>query len=176
MPKDMTTIFSGPVFFPLNIIFRNFHVLVSYWPILCSWAQRHAIYVFLYNIYVLGYIWTSLIAQLVKNPPGMQETLIRFLGREDPLEKGQATYSSVLCFPCGQAAKEPTCNAGDLGLILWVGELPWRRERLEKGRRERLVQYSGLENSMDCIVHEVTKSQTQLSDFYFTSNRTNFHR
>ena len=30
----------------------------------------------------------SLIAQLVKNPPAMQETLVRFLGREDPLEKG----------------------------------------------------------------------------------------
>ena len=30
----------------------------------------------------------SLVAQLVKNPPAMQETLVRFLGREDPLEKG----------------------------------------------------------------------------------------
>ena len=30
----------------------------------------------------------SLITQLVKNPPAMQETLVRFLGREDPLEKG----------------------------------------------------------------------------------------
>ena len=33
-------------------------------------------------------LWASLIAQLVKNPPTMQETLVRFLGREDPLEKG----------------------------------------------------------------------------------------
>ena len=32
--------------------------------------------------------WASLVAQLVKNPPAMQETLVRFLGREDPLEKG----------------------------------------------------------------------------------------
>ena len=32
--------------------------------------------------------WASLIAQLVKNSPAMQETLIGFLGREDPLEKG----------------------------------------------------------------------------------------
>ena len=30
----------------------------------------------------------SLVAQLVKNPPAMQETLVRLLGREDPLEKG----------------------------------------------------------------------------------------
>ena len=32
--------------------------------------------------------WASLIAQLVKNLPAMQETLVQFLGREDPLEKG----------------------------------------------------------------------------------------
>ena len=32
--------------------------------------------------------WASLIAQLVKNPPAVQETPVRFLGREDPLEKG----------------------------------------------------------------------------------------
>ena len=35
-----------------------------------------------------------LVAQLVKNLPAMQETLVRFLGREDPLEKGRATHSS----------------------------------------------------------------------------------
>ena len=37
----------------------------------------------------------SLIAQLVKNPPAMQETPVRFLGREDPLEKGKATHTPV---------------------------------------------------------------------------------
>ena len=61
--------------------------------------------------------WASLEAQLVKNPPAMQETWVQSLGWEDPLEKGKAT------------------------------------------------QYSGLENSMDCIVHGVAKSPTQLSDF-----------
>ena len=37
---------------------------------------------------ISGYSGASLIAQLVKNPPAMQETLVRFLGWEDPLEKG----------------------------------------------------------------------------------------
>ena len=37
-------------------------------------------------------------AQPVKNPPAMQETLVQFLGREDPLEKGMATHSSVLAW------------------------------------------------------------------------------
>ena len=53
-------------------------------------------------------------AQLVKNPPATQETWVRSLGWEDPLEKGRAT----------------------------------------------LLQYSGLENSMDCIVYGVTESDT----------------
>ena len=37
----------------------------------------------------------SLVAQLVKNPPVMQETLVQFLGQEDPLEKGWATHSRL---------------------------------------------------------------------------------
>ena len=38
--------------------------------------------------YPLQDSWASLVAQLVKNPPAMQETLVQFLGQEDPLEKG----------------------------------------------------------------------------------------
>ena len=41
---------------------------------------------------------TSLVAQLVKNPPAMRETWVRSLGVEDPLEKGKATYSSILAW------------------------------------------------------------------------------
>ena len=41
---------------------------------------------------------TSLIAQFVKNPPAMQETLVQFLGWEDLLEKGKATHSSILAW------------------------------------------------------------------------------
>ena len=41
---------------------------------------------------------TSLIAQLVKNLPAMQETRVRFLGREDPLEKETATRSSIVAW------------------------------------------------------------------------------
>ena len=45
--------------------------------------------------YPLQYSWTSLVAQLVKNPPAMQETWVRSLGWEDPLENGMATHSSI---------------------------------------------------------------------------------
>ena len=46
--------------------------------------------------YPLQYSWASLVAQLVKNPPATEETWVRSLGWEDPLEKGKATHSSFL--------------------------------------------------------------------------------
>ena len=46
--------------------------------------------------YPLQYSWASLVAQLVKNSPAMQETPVRSLGWEEPLEKGKATHSSIL--------------------------------------------------------------------------------
>ena len=42
------------------------------------------------------FLQTSLIAQLVKNPPAMQETWVQSLGWEDPLEKGTATLSTLM--------------------------------------------------------------------------------
>ena len=45
--------------------------------------------------YPLQYPWASLVAQLVKNPPAMWETLVQSLGWEDPLEKGKATHSGL---------------------------------------------------------------------------------
>ena len=46
--------------------------------------------------YPLQYSWASLVAQLVKNLPAMQETWVQALGWKDPLKKGNATHSSVL--------------------------------------------------------------------------------
>ena len=102
-------------------------------------------------------VGASLIAQLVKNPPAMQETLIPFLGWEDLLEKDRLPTPVFLGFPCGSAGKESACNAGDLGSISGLGRYP------EEGKGYPL-QYSALENSMDCIV---TESQTLLSEFHF---------
>ena len=55
-----------------------------------------------YNI-----IGAFLVAQLVKNPPAMQETLVRLLSQEDPLEKGQAAYLVFLGLPGGSVGKDP---------------------------------------------------------------------
>ena len=62
-------------------------------------------------------------------------------------------------FHGGSAGKGSTCNVGDLGSIPGLGRSPGEGNGYP-------LQYSGLENSMDCIVHGVTKSWTQLSDFH----------
>ena len=67
---------------------------------------------------------------------------------------------------CSSAGEESACNAGNLGLIAGLGRSP----REWKGYP---IQYSGQENSMECIVRGVSKSQTLLSDFYFTQDLIN---
>ena len=63
-------------------------------------------------------------------------------------------------FPYGSADKESSCNVGDLGSVPGLGRSPGEGKGYP-------LHYSGLENSMDCIVHGVPKSQTRLRDFHF---------
>ena len=72
--------------FPLSPCFS--HIILDFF----SWG------IFQLTNYLISYIWfrASLVAQTIKNLPAMQETWVRFLGQEDPLEKGMATHSSVL--------------------------------------------------------------------------------
>ena len=68
---------------------------------------------------------------------------------------------SWMGFPCGSSVKESACSAGDLGLIPGLERSPG------EGKGSPL-HYPSLENSMDCVVHGVTKSWTLLSYFHFT--------
>ena len=104
------------------------------------------------NIYL--FTWASLIGQLERiclqciGDPGW----IPGLGRSG--KRDRLTYIPVfLGFPCSSAGKESSCNVGDLGLIPLLGRSPG------KGKVYPL-EYSGLENSMDCTVHGVTESDT----------------
>ena len=72
----------------------------------------------------------SLIAQLVKNLPAMQETPIWFQGREDLLEKGQATHSSILGLPLWLSWHRIRLQCRRSGFDPWVGKIPWGRNRL----------------------------------------------
>ena len=62
-------------------------------------------------------------------------------------------------FPCDSIGKESACNAVDLGLIPGLGRSPGEGKGYP-------LQYSGLENSMDCTVHGVAKSWTRLNNFH----------
>ena len=64
--------------------------------------------------YPFQYSWASLVAQLVKNMPAMQETWVRSLGWEDLLEEGMATHSSILAWriPMDRGAWKATQSMG----------------------------------------------------------------
>ena len=67
-------------------------------------------------------------------------------------------------FPGGSDGKESACNVGDLGSIPGLGRSPGEGNGYP-------LQYSGLENSMDYIVHRVAKSLTRLRNFHFHFKR-----
>ena len=69
-------------------------------------------------------------------------------------------WGFLLGFPGGSTDKGSACNAGYLGSIPALGRSPEERNGYP-------LQYSGLENSMDCIVHGVAKSWTRLNSFHF---------
>ena len=94
----------------------------------------------------------SKVTQLVNNLPAMQETpQFDSWVRKIPWRRDRLPTPVFLGFPGGSAGKESACNVGYLGWIPGLGRSPGE----EKG-----YQYSGLENSMVCIVHGVAKSQT----------------
>ena len=65
-------------------------------------------------------------------------------------------------FPCDSTGEESACSVGDMG-DSWVGKIPWRRERLP-------TSIFCLENSMDCIMHGVAKSQIRNFTFSLVAN------
>ena len=99
-------------------------------------------------------------AQLVNSLPAMQETRFHSWVGKIGWRRDRLPTPVFLVFPCGSAGKESTCNADDQGSIPGLGRSP----REVKGYP---LQYSGLENSMDSIVHGVAKSRTGLSGFPF---------
>ena len=86
-------------------------------------------------------IRASLIAQLVKNLPVMQETLVQFLGGKISWRRDRLPTPVFLGFLCGSSGKESSCNVGDLGSIPGLGRSPGEGKSYP-------LQYSGLENSM----------------------------
>ena len=64
---------------------------------------------------MLSQLGASLVAQLLKNLPAMQETLVQFLGQKIPWKKDRLPTPVFLGFPGGSDSKESACNVGELG-------------------------------------------------------------
>ena len=90
----------------------------------------------------------------------MQETQFDSQVRKICWRRGRLPTPVFLDFPCGSAGKKSTCHVGYLGFIPGMGRSPGAVDSYP-------LQYSGLENSMDCIVHGVAKHWTWLSNFHF---------
>ena len=100
-----------------------------------------------------GQVKASLVAQLVKNPPKCSRLRFNSWVGKICWRRDRLPTPVFLDFPGGLAHKESTCNVGDLGSIPGLGRSPGEGKGYP-------LQYSGLENSMDCIVHAVKELDT----------------
>ena len=99
--------------------------------------------------------WASVVSQLVKKPPAMQEIQVRFWVGKICWRRERLPTPVILGFSGGSVGKESACHMGDLGLIPGLGRFPG-------GGNGTPLQYSCLGNGG--LVHGVTRSWTQLSD------------
>ena len=101
----------------------------------------------------------SLRAQLVKNPPAVQETPFDSWVKKIHWRRARLPTPVFLGFSGGSVGKESTCNVGDMDSIPGLGRFPGEGKGCP-------LQYSGLENSVDYTVHGAAKSLTRLSKFH----------
>ena len=90
----------------------------------------------------------------------MEEPQFNFWVRKIHWRRNRLPTPVFLGFPCDSAGKESACNVGDLGSIPGLGRSPGEGKGYS-------LQYSNLENSMDCIGYGVANSRTWLSEFHF---------
>ena len=91
-----------------------------------------------------------MVAQLVKNLPVQRPWFDSCVGKF-PWRRDRLPTTIFLGFPGGSDGKESSCNAGDLDSVPGLGRSPGNRKGYP-------LQYAGLENSMDCIVHGIAES------------------
>ena len=114
---------------------------------------------------MIAFIRASLITQLVNNRLQCWRLWFDSWVGKIPWGRDRLSTPVFLGFPHGSAGKESACNVGDLGSIRGLGRYPGEANSCP-------LQYSGLENSMDCIVHGVTKSQILLSNWVVSMHQS----
>ena len=158
---NLASFFSMPLKIPLSWNTSSFSFLDNRFP----WGSfyflvTHSQFFFFFIQWVLfsyslSKHWASLIAQLVKNLPAMRETPFQFLGREDSLEKGEGIGYS-LQYSWASLVAQLVKNLP----AMWE-TIPGLERSSGEGNGYPL-QSSGLENSVDCIVHAASRSRTRL--------------
>ena len=111
-------------------------------------------------LYPFSHLWASLVAQLVKNLLQFRRTRFDSWIGKICWKRDRLPTPVFLGFSDSTAGKESTRSVADLGLIPGL-----QRSLREESSYE--LQYSCLENCLECIIHIVTKSQTWLSNFHF---------
>ena len=96
------------------------------------------------SLVVLFVLWASLVAQMVKNPPAVQETQVWSLGREDPLEKGMAIHSGILIW------KIPWTE--EHGRLQSMGSKSIRHNWVTKQQAPEILNYSQTSRSCWCCI------------------------
>ena len=155
---------------PCPLMYYKIHSSSTFWKFrtlnsecwIYTFKKKEAVEVPLISI--ISFYPTSLVAQLVKNPPAVQETLVWFLDWEDPLEKKSAMHSSmhglpwwlrwwIICLQCRGPRFDP-----------WFGKIPWRRAWQHTPVFLPGESHGQRRGAWQATVHGVAKSQTQLSD------------
>jgi len=172
---NLASFFSMPLKIPLSWNTSSFSFLDNRFP----WGSfyflvTHSRFFFFFIQWVLfsyslSKHWASLIAQLVKNLPAMRETPFQFLGREDSLEKGEGIGYS-LQYSWASLVAQLVKNLP----AMWE-TIPGLERSSGEGNGYPL-QSSGLENSVDCIVHAASRSRTRLIlTFLVTYSQSSFN-
>ena len=125
--------------------------------ILYHWVTREA---YLMRVRMLEPLWLSWHDSVCRHQAMSTSSVILGLSTapkfKRPVSLNLHTHTKIHLhkgFPCGSVGKESACNEGDLGSIPGLG-------RYSGEGKDYPLQYSGLENSMDYIVHGVAKSRT----------------
>ena len=136
---------------------KNLFNLYLIWLLLYLYLNLNYLFYSLY--FIRGFpLWSSGWDFTLAMQVAWVQSLVRVL-RPPVVQCCQKIKKKKKDFPCGSAGRESTCNVGDLGSFPGL----WMSPGEEKGYT---LQYSGLENFMDCTDHGVAKSWTELSNFH----------
>ena len=156
----------------LDVYFCFVIILITYLWELSGAKERISLLIEGKHFYKLNpyifYLLSYPVAQLVKNQPAIQETLVRFLCQKDPWRMDRLPTPIFLHFPGGSDGKESACNVGDLGwedsleegMATHSSTLPWRIP-MDRG-------------AWRATVHGVTKHWTRLSNQITCNKQLNY--